>query len=283
VDAHVEKLIDMAVAEDLGSGDVTSLYFVPEKALAKAYVLVKQAGVIAGNDLVAGVFQKVDPTIQCKTLVKEGSLVEAGTRVMEISGNARSVLSGERVALNFMQRLSGIATKTASYAKLIEHTDAKLLDTRKTTPAWRLLEKQAVLLGGGKNHRMGLFDRAMVKDNHLVAQHDLHSLQACIRKLKQERPEVEIELEADTLEQVKAFLELDGVDYLLLDNMPIAMLAEAVAMRGNRPVALEASGGVTHDTIKEVAETGVDFISVGALTHSAMALDISLEFIPAKS
>jgi len=151
---------------------------------------------------------------------------------------------------------------------------------RKTTPGWRELEKQAVVTGGGNNHRMGLYDRAMVKDNHLVAQHDLDSLKSAIAKLKKDKPEVEIELETDTLEQVTAFLELDDVDFILLDNMSNEMMCEAVKMRGDSAIKLEASGGVTHETIKEIAETGVDFISVGALTHSAIALDISLEFIP---
>ncbi len=277
---HVETLIEMALAEDVGSGDVTSEYFVPEEAMAKGFMLVKQAGVVAGYDVVRQVFEKVDPRVKLKMLVPEGTKVEEMTRVIQIEGPARSVLTAERVSLNFMQRLSGVATKTASYSDLIAHTSAKLLDTRKTTPGWRKLEKQAVLVGGGSNHRMGLYDRAMVKDNHLVAQHDIASLQAAIHKLKTDKPDVEVELETDTLEQVEAFLDLEGVTYILLDNMSNEMLLKAVEMRGDRSVLLEASGGVTHETIKEIAETGVDFISVGALTHSAVALDISLEFIP---
>lgn len=280
---HVDQLIDMALSEDLGEGDVTSTYFVPEEAMAKAYMLVKQDGVVAGYDVVKRVFEKVDPSVKVKVLVEEGTKVRKGTRVMEINGKARSVLTSERVALNFMQRLSGIATKTASYVDLISHTKAKLLDTRKTTPGWRFLEKKAVVVGGGNNHRMGLYDRAMVKDNHLVAQHDVASLKEAIARLKQDKPNVEVELETDTLEQVEAFLPLEGVKYILLDNMSNEMLRQAVAMRGKEnDTLLEASGGVTHETISAIAETGVDFISVGALTHSAVALDISLEFIPVK-
>lgn len=280
VSDHVEALIEMSLAEDIGSGDVTSEYFVPESAMARGFMLVKQTGIVAGYDVVHRVFEKVDPRVKLKILVPEGTKVEEMTRVIQIDGPARSVLTAERVSLNFMQRLSGVATKTASYMELISHTPAKLLDTRKTTPGWRVLEKQAVRVGGGSNHRMGLYDRAMVKDNHLVAQHDVASLQAAIDKLKKDKPEVEVELETDTLEQVEAFLELEGVRYLLLDNMSNEMLSKAVAMRGERSMLLEASGGVTHETIKQIAETGVDFISVGALTHSAIALDISLEFTP---
>lgn len=275
-----EALIDLALNEDIGSGDVTSEYFISESAMANGYMLVKQDGIVAGYDVVKKVLAKVDPAIELEILIPEGELVNKGTRVMRLYGSARSILTAERTALNFMQRLSGIATKTASYAQLISHTSVKLLDTRKTTPGWRYLEKQAVLIGGGNNHRMGLYDRAMVKDNHLVTQDELNMLQTAINKLREEHPGVEVELETDTLEQVEAFLKLEGVDYILLDNMSNETLRGAIKLRGNHKVLLEASGGVTHETIKDIAETGVDFISVGALTHSAIALDISLEFIP---
>ena len=183
------------------------------------------------------------------------------------------------MALNFLQRLSGIATQTRTYVEKVEGSGAHILDTRKTTPGWRVLEKGAVIAGGGTNHRMGLYDRAMVKDNHLVAEGGLKALQEAIHLLKRDKPEVEVELEADRLDQVKDFLALDGVDYLLLDNMDLATLREAVAMRGDRGPLLEASGGVTLETVGEIAETGVDFISVGALTHSVRSLDLSLEFL----
>ena len=279
---HVMQLIDMALNEDIGAGDVTSEYFVPKEAEAHAFVLVKQAGVVAGHELAKAVCQKVDPKIQLKMLVEEGACVAERTRVIELRGPAQSILTAERVMLNFMQRLSGIATKTSRFVAEVKHTKAKVLDTRKTTPGWRYLEKGAVVAGGGTNHRMGLYDRAMVKDNHLVAQHDIDSLQAAILQLKKDKPAVQVELETDTLAQVEAFLKLDGVDYILLDNMSCEQMEQAVAMRdaAGSKVLLEASGGVNLSTVKGIAETGVDFISVGALTHSAVALDISLEFIP---
>jgi len=213
-------------------------------------------------------------------LKKDGDPLSQGERVLEVSGHARSILTAERTALNFLQRLSGVATQTRAYVAKVESTDAKVLDTRKTTPGWRALEKGAVVAGGGKNHRMGLYDRAMVKDNHLVAENKLEALQDAIDRLHADRAGVEVELEADTLEQVQGFLSLRGVDYILLDNMNYEMMRDAVAMRDDSgsAVALEASGGVTIDTIAEIATTGVDFISVGALTHSAVALDLSLEF-----
>lgn len=277
------SLIDLALKEDIGSGDVTSEYFVNKTSMAAGYILVKQDGIVAGYDVVTEVLKRVDPSITLEILVTEGSKVPSNTRVMKLQGKARAILTAERTALNFMQRLSGIATKTSSYAELISHTKAKLLDTRKTTPGWRFLEKKAVIIGGGNNHRMGLYDRAMVKDNHLVTQDDYNKLQDAINKLKAEKPHVEIELETDTLEQVEKFLTLKGVNHILLDNMSCDLLKKAVIMRGKTDVFLEASGGVTHHTIKEMAETGVDYISVGALTHSAVALDISLEFVPIHS
>ena len=277
---HVEKLIDMALAEDIGSGDVTSEYFVPADVKVRALMLVKADGVVAGLDVAQRVFEKVDPSIMTKILINDGSNVANGAYVMEISGPARSILTAERVALNFMQRLSGIATKTARFVALTEGTKANVLDTRKTTPGWRELEKYAVTQGGGVNHRMGLYDRAMVKDNHLVAEHDINDIQASINRLKTDKLGVEVELETDTLEQVAAFLKLDGVDHILLDNMSLEQMISAVEMRGDSPAPLlEASGGVNEHTIAGIASTGVDFISVGALTHSAVALDISLDFV----
>lgn len=277
---HVEKLIDLALAEDIGAGDVTSEYFVPLGVQARALMLVKADGVVAGLEVAQRVFQKVDESIETNILIADGSRVVKGAYVMEIKGPARSILTGERVALNFMQRLSGIASKTAVFVDLTQGTDANVLDTRKTTPGWRELEKYAVTQGGGMNHRMGLYDRAMVKDNHLVAEHDIDDIQTAISKLKKEKPHVEVELEADRLDQVEAFLKLDGVDYILLDNMTNEQMREAVAMRGEKKFPkLEASGGVNETTIYEIARTGVDFISVGALTHSAVALDISLDFV----
>ena len=277
-------LIDLALREDVGenlqTGDVTSVYFVPQDSISSAYIYAKQDGVLAGMEVAAEVFHRVNPELKVVQLKKDGDVLLRGERVLEVSGHARSILTAERTALNFLQRLSGVATQTRAYVAKVESTDAKVLDTRKTTPGWRALEKGAVVAGGGKNHRMGLYDRAMVKDNHLVAENKLEALQDAIDRLHADRAGVEVELEADTLEQVQGFLSLRGVDYILLDNMNYEMMRDAVAMRDDSgsAVALEASGGVTIDTIAEIATTGVDFISVGALTHSAVALDLSLEF-----
>jgi nicotinate-nucleotide pyrophosphorylase (carboxylating) len=199
--------------------------------------------------------------------------------VIEVEGPSRAILTAERTALNFMQRLSGVATLTSRFVEQVKGTSARILDTRKTTPGWRLLEKAAVAAGGGTNHRMGLYDRAMVKDNHLVAEGKLEYLQEAIRRLKSEKPEVGIELEADRLDQVKDFLALEGVDYILLDNMSLDELREAVAMREGSSPALEASGGVNLSTVAGIGQTGVDFISVGAVTHSAVGLDLGLDFV----
>lgn len=274
------ELIRMALEEDIGGGDVTSLYFVPEDRTAVAYVTVRKEGVVSGVGLAVQVFLEVDPELDVRVMVEDGSRVGDGAMLMRVEGKARSILTAERTALNFLQRLSGVASLTSRYVALVKHTRSKILDTRKTTPGYRALEKKAVLDGGGTNHRMGLYDRAMVKDNHLAAEGGITALQDAILRLKSEKPGVEVELEADRLEQVAAFLELEGVDYILLDNMEIAELCEAVEMRGDlRRVRLEASGGVNLDTVAEIAETGVDFISVGALTHSAPALDIGLDFV----
>lgn len=276
-----QTLIDLALAEDIGAGDVTSLYFIPDDRKARAFVAVRKEGVLSGVETAARVFTTVDPSLEVEILIEDGSQVATGALVIRVEGSARSILTAERTALNFLQRLSGVATMTARYVKAISGTNTRILDTRKTTPGFRLLEKKAVLHGGGSNHRTGLYDRAMVKDNHLVAEGGTTALQAAIYKLRKERPGVEIELEADTLEQVSTFLSLDGVDHILLDNMTLPQLRKAVETRGdNHKPFLEASGGVTLDALRGIAETGVDFISVGAITHSAPALDLGLDFTP---
>jgi len=281
MNAVTDQLIDLALKEDIGSGDVTSSYFVPEDQVSEAYIYAKADGVVAGLEVALEVFRRVDPLMSVELVKADGEAISYGDHVIEISGPARSILTAERTALNFLQRLSGIATQTAEYASKVEGTKARVLDTRKTTPGWRSLEKAAVVSGGGMNHRMGLYDRAMVKDNHLVAQNQLEAIQAGIIQLKSDHPGVEVELEADTLEQVAGFLTLDGVDYILLDNMSNDQMQRAVVMRdetGESSPLLEASGGVNLSTMAGIAQTGVDFISVGALTHSAVALDLSLEF-----
>lgn len=280
VNENAEWLIDRALSEDIGSGDVTSQYFVPSEREVTALLVARQDGVIAGCDLAHQVFLRVDSSLEIDLLLQDGSRVATGAIVMKINGSARSILTAERTALNFMQRLSGIATQTQAFVKAVEGTKAKILDTRKTTPGWRSLEKYAVVCGGGENHRMGLYDRAMVKDNHLVAESNIAELQHAIATLKADHPSVEVELEADRLSQVGQFLTMQDVDYILLDNMSLAELREAVGMRGLRTTPLlEASGGVTLQTVKSIAETGVDFISVGALTHSVKAMDLALDFV----
>lgn len=279
MDATTSSLIDLALAEDIGPGDVTSEYFVPEHRESRGLMVAKQVGVVAGVEIAAEVFRRVDSETQVKVLLESGSEVGDRSYVMEVKGKARSLLTAERVALNFLQRLSGVATKTSHFVEKVNHTSARILDTRKTTPGWRALEKGAVSAGGAMNHRMGLYDRAMVKDNHIVAEGGIEAMQKSINRMREEKPGVEVELEADRLDQVEAFLTLEGVDYILLDNMSLAELRAAVAMRAGATPLFEASGGVNLDTVKEIAETGVDFISVGAVTHSAVALDLSLEFV----
>jgi len=269
-------LIDLALAEDIGTGDVTSQYFTGTSRQAVARIVARQPCVLAGTSVAWEVFRRIDETLRVSCDRKDGDRLEQGDVAMTISGKAASLLTAERTALNFLQRLSGVATLTREYVEAIQSTSARILDTRKTTPGWRLLEKAAVAAGGAVNHRIGLYDMVMVKDNHLAAGTTLEELQTAIHDVHANRPGVRIELEADTLDQVRDFLTLEGVDVILLDNMPPATLREAVAMR--KPgLVFEASGGITLDTIRAVAETGVDFISVGALTHSARAVDLSME------
>lgn len=279
-----DTLIHLALTEDIGEGDVTSRYFIPEDRQAHASVVVRKPGVVSGVSLAARVFSKVDPSLDVDVLIPDGSRVGTGAILIRVKGPARSILTAERTALNFLQRLSGVATLTALHVEQVKHTRTRILDTRKTTPGYRLLEKQAVLDGGGTNHRMGLYDRAMVKDNHLVTEGGPDAIQAAVKQLKSDRPDVEVELEADHLKQVESFLGLDGIDHILLDNMSLDQIREAIKMRGRRNKPLfEASGGVTLESLRDIAETGVDFVSIGALTHSAPALDIGLDFEPADS
>ncbi len=276
-----KTLIDLALAEDIGTGDVTSRYFIPGDRTARAFVTVRTPGVLSGVEVAARVFATVDRSLQIEVMVEDGSRVAGGAMVLKVEGPARPLLTAERTALNFLQNLSGIATLTARYVEETRGTGCRILDTRKTLPGYRHLAKRAVAHGGGANHRMGLYDRAMVKDNHLVAEGGLDALREAIRHLKHDHPGVEVELEADSPAQVREFLTLDGVDHLLLDNMTPAGLRECVEIRGSaRKPMLEASGGVTLDRVAEIAATGGDFISVGALTHSAPALDIGLDFHP---
>ena len=279
VSDNVDALIRLALDEDFGDGDVTSTYFVPADLQARALLRPRTAGVLSGVEVAKAVFKAVDPTLRVEVYLRDGDEVSPEAIVMMIEGKAQSILGAERTALNFIQRLSGVATMTRRYVKAIAHTKCRLLDTRKTTPGYRLLEKAAVVHGGGTNHRLGLYDRAMVKDNHLMTDGDVEHLQNCINRLHQEKPGVEVELEADNLQQVESFLKLTGVDYILLDNMSNDDMRRAVEMRGSaaKPY-FEASGGLTLATAPAAAESGVDFMSFGCLTHSVPSLDLGLDF-----
>ena len=274
----VHDPIDIALAEDIGTGDLTSQFFVG-RGRVSARIFVKEAGIAAGVETAAEVFRRVDTELDVRMVRASGSRLSPGDTVLEINGEARSILTAERVALNFLQRLSGVATLTRRFVDAIGKYKARILDTRKTTPGLRALEKAAVVAGGGCNHRSGLYDMVLVKDNHLLAAGGEESVRSAIERFRAEHPGIRVELEADTVEQVRKFIQFDGIDLILLDNMSIPELREAVGLGSGR-VQFEASGGVTLETVAAIAATGVDFISVGALTHSAPALDFSLELVP---
>ena len=273
-------LIDLALGEDIGSGDITAKFFTKPGALAHAKIIARQRGCLAGIDTAGEVFQRVDSSLTVVLKKTNGDSFDADDCVLEVSGNAASILTAERTALNFLQHLSGVATLARRFADEIQGTRTRILDTRKTTPGFRLLEKQAAAAGGAHNHRMGLHDMFLVKDNHLATGLDSDSLQKMIDRARAAHPEANLEIEADTLEQVQNFYALRGVDFILLDNMSLADLREAVRLCPPH-IQLEASGGVNLSTVRAIAETGVHFISVGAITHSAPSVDFGLDFDPA--
>ena len=268
--------IAAALKEDIGTGDITTEFFVPDSLHASGRIIAREKTIVAGSGAAAEVFRKLDPSIDVQIIRGDGTEVAAGDVIMEVRGLARSILKAERVALNFLQRLCGIATLTRQFVDAVGNHPVKILDTRKTTPGLRALEKAAVVAGGGENHRFGLYDMVLVKDNHLATFEGLSSFADRVRQLRQERPNVRLEVEADDLEQVRAFVKIEGIDVILLDNMTTAQIREAVALRkGN--IKFEASGGITLKNVKRIAATGVDCISVGSLTHAARAIDIDLE------
>jgi len=269
----LQRKIEEWLQEDIGFGDVTTMSTIPETAQGVGILYAKEAGVIAGLPVAQLVFETVDPTLSFTALVKEGARVEKGEQIAEVSGSVRSILSGERLALNLLQRLSGIATRTSEYAQAVSGTKARVVDTRKTTPGLRMLEKYAVRVGGGHNHRYALYDAVMIKDNHIKGAGGIAQAVASARAAVPHT--MTIEVETETLDQVQEALDA-GADIIMLDNMPLDVMKQAVTLIGGRAV-VEASGGVTLDTIRSIAETGVDVISVGALTHSVKALDISLD------
>ena len=267
----IERVVHAALAEDIGAGDVTTEATVGADAIGTAALVVKEPGVVCGLRVVEATFRALDPEIRFEAFDSDGDIVEPPAIVARVVGSERAILTGERVALNFLGRLSGIATLTRSYVDAVVGTGASVLDTRKTTPGMRALEKHAVVCGGGRNHRFGLDDAVLVKDNHIRA---TGSIRAAV-ELVREATDLPVEVECEALDDVREALDV-GVDAILLDNMTLAQLRDAVALNAGR-ARLEASGGVTLDTVRAIAETGVDEISVGALTHSARSLDVSLE------
>jgi nicotinate-nucleotide pyrophosphorylase (carboxylating) len=270
-------LLELALAEDIGSGDVTSLATVPASAQAIGTMLAKAPGVISGLDVAGDVFRRVDPTVTFTPLVANGDRVAAMTPIATVSGPARSILTAERLALNLVQRLSGVATLTARFVSAVAGSKARVVDTRKTTPGLRALEKAAVRHGGGHNHRFGLSDGVLIKDNHLAAVGGVDRVGRAVTLARASAPHtLRVEVEVTTLDELEQALAA-GADAVLLDNMDLPTMREAVHRAAGRAL-LEASGGVTLERVAEIAATGVDLISVGALTHSAPALDVSLEF-----
>jgi nicotinate-nucleotide pyrophosphorylase (carboxylating) len=271
----VEPIVRSALAEDIGFGDITTESVVEENQIGKASLVVKEPGVIAGLDVAACAFHLVDPKLTITYLAKDGETIAKGQAVMEVEGSARSILTAERVALNFLQRMSGIATKTARFVEQVRYYNAKITDTRKTTPGLRILEKYAVRVGGGRNHRFGLFDAVLIKDNHIEM---AGGVKEAIMAARHHIPHTtKVEIEVETLEQIEEALEVKA-DIIMLDNMSLEMMREAVERIAGRAI-VEASGGVTEENIVDIAKTGVDFISIGALTHSVKSLDISLDIV----
>jgi nicotinate-nucleotide pyrophosphorylase (carboxylating) len=272
----MDAIIELALSEDIGSGDLTARTVIPETARATGQMLLKSTGVISGLTVAERVFALVDTKIRWQALVEDGVSLEAGTVIGEIAGPARSVLTAERTALNFVQRLSGVATLTRTFVDAIAGTGARIIDTRKTTPGMRVLDKQAVRHGGGFNHRIGLFDGVMIKDNHIAALGGDDAIGEAVDRARSQIPHtVKIEVEVANLEQLRLALD-SGAEIIMLDNMSIEMMREAVAITAGKAI-LEASGGVNLASVRAIAESGVDVISVGALTHSAPALDISVD------
>ncbi|MCI5757887.1 MAG: carboxylating nicotinate-nucleotide diphosphorylase [Alloprevotella sp.] len=277
VDELNDRLIDLSFAEDIGDGDHTTLCCIPEEAMGKSKLLIKEEGVLAGMRIAREVFHRFDPTMQIETFMNDGDHVKPGDVPMIVTGKVRSLLQTERLMLNIMQRMSGIATMTARYVKRLEGTNTHVLDTRKTTPGMRMLEKEAVKIGGGVNHRIGLFDMILLKDNHVdfcggIAQ----ALDRCAAYQKAKGLHLKVEIEVRSFDEIRQVMEHGGADRIMLDNFSVEDTRKAVEMIGHR-FETESSGGITFDTLRDYAECGVDYISVGALTHSVKGLDMSFK------
>lgn len=272
-----DALIDLAFAEDIGDGDHTTLCCIPEDAMGKSHLLIKEDGILAGVDVAREVFHRFDPTMQMEVFMEDGAQVKKGDIAFVVSGKVRSLLQTERLMLNIMQRMSGIATMTNKYVKLMEGTGAHVLDTRKTTPGMRMLEKQAVKIGGGVNHRIGLFDMILLKDNHVDFAGGIeNAIDRCHHYLNEKGLDLKIEIEVRNFDELQQVLDKGGVNRIMLDNFTVADTKKAVDIINHR-FEVESSGGITFDTIRSYAEQGVDFISVGALTHSVKGLDMSFK------
>ncbi|MGI6232985.1 MAG: carboxylating nicotinate-nucleotide diphosphorylase [Prevotella sp.] len=272
-----DRLIDLAFAEDIGDGDHTTLCCIPEDAMGKSRLLIKEDGILAGVEVAKRVFARFDPTMKVDVKIQDGTPVHVGDVAMVVSGKVRSLLQTERLMLNIMQRMSGIATMTHRYVERIAGTGAHVLDTRKTTPGMRMLEKQAVKIGGGMNHRIGLFDMILLKDNHIdFAGGIANAIDRCHKYLNEKGLNLKIEIEVRNFDELQQVMDHGGVDRIMLDNFTVADTRKAVEIINHR-YEVESSGGITFDTIRDYAEQGVDFISVGALTHSVKGLDMSFK------
>ena len=277
VDELEDRLIDLSFAEDIGDGDHTTLCCIPEDAMGKSHLLIKEDGILAGVEVAKKVFARFDPDMQVEVLMGDGSRVKKGDIAMIVSGRIRSLLQTERLMLNLMQRMSGIATMTNRYVERLKGTHTRVLDTRKTTPGMRMLEKQAVKIGGGVNHRIGLFDMILLKDNHVDFSGGIaNAINRCHAYLKEKGLDLKIEIEVRSFDEIRQVMEVGGVDRIMLDNFSVENTRKAVEMIGGK-YETESSGGITFDTIRDYAECGVDFVSVGALTHSVKGLDMSFK------
>ena len=274
-----DRLIDLSFAEDIGDGDHTTLCCIPEDAMGKSKLLIKEDGILAGVEIAKEVFHRFDPTMQVEVFMGDGSKVKKGDVAMIVTGKVRSLLQTERLMLNIMQRMSGIATMTSKYVERLEGTHTRVLDTRKTTPGMRMLEKQAVKIGGGCNHRIGLFDMILLKDNHVDFSGGIaNAINRCHEYLKEKGLDLKIEIEVRNFEELKQAMDCGGIDRIMLDNFSVEDTKKAVEIVGGK-YETESSGGITFDTLRDYAECGVDFISVGALTHSVKGLDMSFKAV----
>ena len=272
-----DRLIDLAFAEDIGDGDHTTLCCIPETAMGKSHLLIKEDGILAGVEVAKRVFARFDPEMKVEVLIGDGAHVRKGDIAMVVSGKVRSLLQTERLMLNIMQRMSGIATMTNKYVERLKGTNTHVLDTRKTTPGLRMLEKQAVKIGGGMNHRIGLFDMILLKDTHIAFAGGIaNAINRCHEYLREKGLDLKIEIEVRNFDELRQAMECGGINRIMLDNFSVADTRKAVEMVAGR-FETESSGGITFDTIRDYAECGVDFISVGALTHSVKGLDMSFK------